>query len=622
MIMQYSGIRGIPGVLSFAVSFLFLSLPQAFGHEGHSDAGVGGRLVTVTGKLRAIRSDDFKNKKSASDFTLEDSSTGKLYSLHFTGGAPTKFTHGANLTIMARDMGGNNLMMGNNDGTGVLNVTISAAATSGDQKTLVLMVGFLDSNVQCTPQQVADLVFTDPNGYSVNGMYQQTSFGAMTLSGETHSNVNISALSTDTCNASAWANAADQAASGQGVNVSSFPRRIYVLPPSSCDSSWAGLGTIGGSPSRAWIAGRYCGYHDVYAHEFGHNVGMHHSNADGGAEYHDISDIMGYGGVGLRQVNGPHKVQMGWLPSAAVTKVGSGTYNIAPLEVNPAQAMGYSVVEIAKADTNDTYFLSYRRPLGLDSILQSGYLNRLNIHTHLGGAIQTQLITTLGDGETFSDASNGITVTVNSHNDNYLTVSVNAVCVANPPSVTVSPSMQGGAAGATLNYAVSIQNRDSPTCPASAFSLSAGLLAGFTGTFAAPALSVAPGQSGNTSIAVTSAVGTGSGTYPFTVSTSDSAQANHVGSGTASYVIDGEAPSAPTGLMGSFRGKKLTLRWSPSSDNVGVVKYTIYRDGSRIADTTTNSFSQNASGTHSYFVTASDAAGNVSAASNTVSAGR
>src|SRR5205823_2291801 len=80
---------------------------------------------------------------------------------------------------------------------------------------------------------------------------------------------------------------------------------------------------------------------------------------------------------------------------------------------------------------------------------------------------------------------------------------------------------------------------------------------------------------------------------------------------------DTAAPTAPTGLAFSgATGSSLVAAWTSSTDNVGVIGYTVFRDGVSIGTTTTTSFSVTglACGT-SYVldVQAFDAAGNVSA---------
>lgn len=110
--------------------------------------------------------------------------------------------------------------------------------------------------------------------------------------------------------------------------------------------------------------------------------------------------------------------------------------------------------------------------------------------------------------------------------------------------------------------------------------------------------------------------------------------AGNVGTSTAVGVtvsnLDSTPPTAPSNLTATNPGKrKINLSWTASSDNVGVTGYQIWRAASaggpfsQIATTPSTSYSNSGltSGTtYYYYVKATDAAGNVSAASNTASA--
>ena len=85
---------------------------------------------------------------------------------------------------------------------------------------------------------------------------------------------------------------------------------------------------------------------------------------------------------------------------------------------------------------------------------------------------------------------------------------------------------------------------------------------------------------------------------------------------------DTTPPSAPTGLTaGGTTANSTTLSWNPSTDNVGVTGYDVLRNGVKIGTTSSTGYTDTglaASTGYSYTVEAYDAAGNVSAASNTV----
>jgi hypothetical protein len=89
---------------------------------------------------------------------------------------------------------------------------------------------------------------------------------------------------------------------------------------------------------------------------------------------------------------------------------------------------------------------------------------------------------------------------------------------------------------------------------------------------------------------------------------------------------DLEAPSPPTSVTAAaFSTTQINLGWGGASDNVGVVGYLIFRDGSQIASVGASPTSYSDTGlasgtTYSYTIKAVDAAGNLSVASSPTSA--
>jgi chitodextrinase len=87
---------------------------------------------------------------------------------------------------------------------------------------------------------------------------------------------------------------------------------------------------------------------------------------------------------------------------------------------------------------------------------------------------------------------------------------------------------------------------------------------------------------------------------------------------------DAAAPTAPGSLALVVAGtSQLALDWSPSTDNVGVTGYRVYRNNSLIATASTTQFLDSglaAGVSYSYRVTAIDAAGNESPSSSSITA--
>ncbi len=96
------------------------------------------------------------------------------------------------------------------------------------------------------------------------------------------------------------------------------------------------------------------------------------------------------------------------------------------------------------------------------------------------------------------------------------------------------------------------------------------------------------------------------------------------GSYTLTVAPDTQAPTAPSILTAiAVSSSKINLSWVASTDNVGVAGYRIYRGGTQIDTSASNSYSNTGlspSTTYTYTVAAYDTAGNVSGQSSPASA--
>ncbi len=598
---------------------IFLSA-MANAHEGHDDSGFAPQYVTVSGTIEAIQADDFKGQKSSRQIFLIDDQTGARYELHFKGSAPYGFTKRQKAKIRGKQFSPSDIMVNEkeaqfaaaNGSTTTSGSTggVAAAAVSGDRKTLVLITDSNDNVAKCSATQVNDLFFNNPSN-SINYMYRDASNASMSFSGVTYEHIKINVNSAGACDYSTWGNLALQAAGQMGIGTSGFNNIVYILPTGSA-CGWAGMGMLGSGT--AWIKGEYCNMPDVSAHELGHNIGMHHARANG-AEYGDVSDIMGYGGYGLRMLNAAHMDLMGWLPSSRTVVAGVGTYEITALESDPAAVSLPMVIKVANPTNGGYFYLSFRQRMGYDSNLNANYVDKLNIHTATGG--YSDFLAALTDGGVYTDPASGMSVSVNSHTATSINFTVSGKCVANAPSLSITPSMQGATLGQTRSYTVTLTNRDGGFCNSSSFNMAGMMPTELSATVTPASLTLAPGASGSVRVDVTSSTAAASATYSFSVASSDpSGQALHAGSVSGQYVIDGIAPSVPLGLRNSTsKGRSVQLAWSAATDNVAVVAYDVMRNGVMLSSSTSsNSFSDSPGrGTFTYQVRARDAAGNSSA---------
>jgi hypothetical protein len=605
-----------------------------------------GRAATVIGTVTVLYDDNFANHTASVIQIVRDERTGESFELNFEKSTPTLQT-GTRLQLVGRTYGsgvyGSRLLVAGccepttstvTSSTMRVDQTNPTASTSTDDRTLVMIGNFSDSTVSCSASSINDIMFADPAGQSVAAVYLDNSQGQRVLSGDVVGPYTIAASSNGPCDLGGWATAVEAAATAAGANLATYAHHVLVLAPNACFGT--GKGTIGGTPSTAWIF--ICSDRSMYEHELGHNFGMDHAATDDGttiSEYGDNTDPLGVStGSVLKGFNAPHRYQMGWLdPNATQVITQAGFYNVAPLALNPALASAPQDLLIAKPDTSEYYHLSYRIPGGFENGLDINAYRAVSVHRFKADSLtdlHTYRLALLQDGQSFRDAVNGITVTMVAHNDNYATLQIGfatASCVSNAPVVSASPSSQNGRAGSTINYAVALMNQDSVSCPPTSFQIGSSVPSGWAASSSSSTLTLGAGQSGQVTLSVTSAQSAVAASYGINARVTDSQQPTHSGSASLTYVVQSTAdttpPSAPVALTGALsrNGKQIQLTWGAAADNVGVVGYRIWRDGAMIGTSTTTNWADqaiSARATYSYWVVAYDAAGNVSPASNSV----
>jgi hypothetical protein len=375
----------------------------------------------------------------------------------------------------------------------------------------------------------------------------------------------------------------------------------------------------------------------VYTHELGHNLNMAHSGTDPendgtvNSTYGDRSDPMGSDRA-WHLFAAPHVDQMGWYAGYAgsiATVTTSGTYAIAAIGTNPGSSTAPQMLKIAKPDSGDYYYLSYREAAGWDDSLPSTYTQGVNIHRYRGsGYNMTTFIGSLADGGSFTDSFNGITISQAGHGGGAATVVVSvggsgggSLCTGSSPTASLGPGSQVARRGSPLAFTYSLRNNDGSACPTTIFAVSySGVPAG---SLSAGAVGLASGQSASLNLLVDTNVADGYYTVSVAASDNDGTDPQHAGVVTASATVgvDGTAPSAPGGLTISNKGKSgVDLRWTASTDAMsGVASYTVYRNGVAVGQTTSTRWNDGSqpAGTYTYSVVATD---NVGLASTPASA--
>ena len=418
------------------------------------------------------------------------------------------------------------------------------ANSLGEQRTLVLLVNFQDNVIQpYTASHAWNVVFRQTHEF-----YNENSFGQTSLTGDVFGWFTLP-LSSTVCDSARIATLSRQAAAAAGINLSAYNRFVYGFPKNAC--SWWGLGSLGGTPSNAWVNGPF--ELRVVGHEIGHNLGLGHAaSLDCGpeslgasctvSEYGDTSDIMGASAFHFQAF---HKERLGWLNAGGFppleTVQTSGTYYVAPFEQWTTTSKGLKVLRNIDSRSGKPvwYYVEFRRPLGYDSGMGAGLTSGALIHlaSEAGGNRSYLIDATSTDsfadaaltvGQTFADPYVGLRITVTTATTGGLLVAVAydaAACAGTPPSVSLSP---GGttwvAPGTPVTYSATIANNDGQGCAPSTFNIVPVVPSGWTATATLATVTLAPGTTSATSVTISSNSATPAGTYDVGVSAVDIAK--------------------------------------------------------------------------------------------------
>jgi M6 family metalloprotease-like protein len=450
----------------------------------------------------------------------------------------------------------------------------SSCNTIGVQNTAVLLVNFQDVAIAVTSQQVNAIFFDTSTGHSLNGYWQEASYGQTSATGSVFGPYTIAASSSYSClNLEQVFDDAVAAASAAGVNLQNYTRINLVFPGLSC--GWSGVTAVGsaGAGCSTWntpsgtltaslsylvsssLSTRDQGV-ELVAHEDGHQLGLGHSgtindspqtlgpvsNPGTVGEFNDFFSVMGASTLGLYPAQQKAEI-LKWMASGPNYQVvqSSGTYFLQPLEVSPA---GLQALKIQRGTGNagDYLWIEYRQPIGnYDSTI--GFMNFSGAlvhyedattsawgHTHVldftPSDVGSWYNTALAPGQSWTDPYSNVSISVLSATSGGLTVSVSygtVPCTSSVPSVTVSPPDPSIYPGQSANYTVSVTNNDSSGCPSSTINLGSTEPSGWSTTLSSSAVTLSPGQSASVTLGKDAPAGTPPGTYPVNLSASASA---------------------------------------------------------------------------------------------------
>lgn len=445
----------------------------------------------------------------------------------------------------------------------------------------------------CAERVVDDLYGDEENTFDgLDGYLTANSYGAVGVAGIDYPGtpadtrtVTVAESALDisgVCKEEAWADAADAQATAAGLNLAAYQHRFYILPP-NVGCSWiaqAYQGCAAGSACRSWTIsqGWSCSSYDRFAHAIGHNLGMLHAvtdtNNDGTVDGSDVSDPMeSIPSYPYREYNAPHRDQMGWPGARLLNVASSGTYTLTAIERQIAPHP--QILKIAVAN-GSPYYLSTRLDEGYDFSMPGHqiFVHRTAVHRYQPGG-ETRFITSLGDGQAFSDPTNGLQVTQLSHDDNGVVTRVEKGivlnCTRSAPTITIQPSTVTLTAQGGAGFQANVVNNDSVDCGPSNFRVVGEGPSGWTASVAsrppdAPSgpdlVSLLPGGAMPFGLSFTPPAGTSNGSY--TVKASTATDATHAAvSAQATVVMNIPVPPCT-------RNKPI-VSMTPASQTVNVV---------------------------------------------------
>ncbi len=429
--------------------------------------------ITVYGKSEVVVS-DMKDGTSYLSYFIHIQNSNKYTIIDPSGIIPKDLASGEDIKVVG-DFNPNGITLGSGSSFSRIGIVEGGVASvqkgninTGEQKTLVVPIYTSSTPINLPlKSEIISKIFDLNNPNSLNSWIKEVSYNRAWLTGDVLDWIHANAGEIY-CNPDDMRNS--QFFENNNIDIEPYTRLIIIFEEGTCENNLEGIANIGIpefnlEDTKIWLSTSLVtkpGNIDngVLHHEFGHNLGLLHSNAWDcnnlppsvgpctSANYGDPIDIMG-SYLGKAHFNSLHKDKIGWLKQSQIQNYNpkQGNYTIEPIEI----VNGTKMIKIPLSD-GSFYSIEYRRPIGQDflSLTNPEYDDWPN-YIYQGARIYWQKESNDGDaqlldltlppasgglsgggiatailpvGQTFTDSVNQISITTLEANENYLKINI------------------------------------------------------------------------------------------------------------------------------------------------------------------------------------------------------